>query len=371
MVAALALLILALASSVGAAYGQASVKFVVFGSLGCSACSQLKETLESSFGPGSIVFLEIQGNSTNAALMDRVYELAFPDLPILERVIPLTCVLCNGDLAAVVCSNYDAPAEFWCSLAPPPVAVYPDGRRREISPEAASEIVSLISGSVGASVRHVELAAILAAAAADSVNPCTFSVFSALLLLASSLSRRRAVRTGLSFIAAVYAAYFALGLGLIRVFSELWWLKYAVAAAGIAVGSYEVVSSLGGEFRSPIPAPLKRATERIIDLASGAASVPTAFGAGLLVSVTLLPCSSGPYLVALSIMAEMPSAVRLALLALYNAIFVAPLFGILGLVTLLGRARQVKRWRSKRLNVMNLAAGSLLIAICMIVIFVS
>ena len=54
------------------------------------------------------------------------------------------------------------------------------------------------------------------AALADSINPCAFAVM--LLLLTSILSkednRRKAIWAGLLFALAVFASYFAMGLGL-------------------------------------------------------------------------------------------------------------------------------------------------------------
>lgn len=216
------------------------------------------------------------------------------------------------------------------------------------------------------------LAPVIAAALADSVNPCTFSVFTALMLMIMFFKgRARMLQAGGAFIAAVYLMYYLMGLGLIRVFAELWWLVYVVAAAGIALGSYELYTSLAeGKFKSPLPRPLYRFTERMVDAVSRKGAIPLCFGLGVLVSLTLLPCSSGPYLIALCLMSKLPFCEVCGLLCLYNLIFVAPLIGILAAVTAAeSYVKKVKRFRAQGLRWMNIVASILLIAVCVYVLF--
>ncbi|RLE95270.1 MAG: hypothetical protein DRJ96_08825 [Thermoprotei archaeon] len=207
---------------------------------------------------------------------------------------------------------------------------------------------------------------LVSTAAADSVNPCTFSVFTALLLITLSLAGRgRALASSLAFIAAVYACYYLLGLGLTVAIVALppIFVK-VIAAAGLVVGAYSVASSLRGEFRSPVPSRLKRVTEEALYKVAGPLG---AAGLGALCSFTLLPCSSGPYVVFTATLSRLPEpGIRYLLLGLYNAIFVAPLVAIAVAVTLLGlAARRVKKWRSGRsLALMELVGGILLVAVC-------
>ncbi len=367
-----------------AASAQGSVSFCIYGSASCMACAQLKKFLTEEFGSDSLRFNEVYGNETNAEKLARIYDLAFPRLPNHDRVIPVTGVFCDGRLVAVVVGVPELDESFWRDVASPRegiLLVLHNGTAVERNdPQLISSLEEVFGeaptpptpGPTTKTAGEV-LIPVTTAALADSVNPCTFSVFTALLLLAMSAGgRRRSLSVGGAFIAAVFLAYYALGLGLIKVFATLPWLKYAVAALGLVVGSYEVITSLGGRFKSPLPDPLYKTTSRLVEWASRAASVPLAFCAGLLISVTLLPCSSGPYLVATSLLAGLPGYQRLALLGMYNTIFVAPLILILLVVGLLERrVRDVKVWRSKKLHVMNLVAGSLLIAICLWALLVS
>jgi len=355
------------------------VSFYIYGSRTCMSCSWLKKFLVSRFGEDSVIFNDFYKNETRVMIYEKIYELVFPDLPSWDRVTPLTGVMCDDKLVAVVAGLPEKNPEFWCELARDRgylLLIYPNGTRRTLTdPDLCSQIAECFKGSLPTSVTIAEPASssreviwpVATAALADSVNPCTFSVFTALVLLATSAGgRRRAVLVGSSFIVAVFLAYYALGFGLIEVFTAIPWLKYAVAVLGIAVGSYEICTSLGGRFKSPLPAPLYRTTSKLVDWTSKAASIPLAFAAGLVISVTLLPCSSGPYLVATSLLAGLPTYERILLLGMYNLIFVAPLIGILLIMGALQRkVREVKVWRTKKLHVMNLVAGTLLVLICL------
>ncbi len=356
---------------------QEGISLHIFGSSACPECCELKDTLSSLFGAESIRFYEVMGNETNLKSLREASELAFPGEP---PIYPLTGVFSGGRLVAVVRGN--PGKSIWLDLSTrsgAPVAVGPGGEEMPIPPEAIPRLESLLRGgretgvgrgpgggnSTCRSVGWEVVAAILSAAAADSVNPCTFSVFTALTLLAAAAGgRRRASSSGAAFIAAVFLTYTALGFGLIGVFSYVPWVRYAVGALGLAVGAYEVASSLGGEFRSPLPGPLYRLTSGLVDRVSSSAGVPLAFLGGVVISLTLLPCSSGPYLVATSLLSGLPPGIRVSLLLAYNAIFVAPLAAILAAVLLLERwERGIKSWRSRRLWFLNVLAGALLIAV--------
>src|SRR4030043_278338 len=60
--------------------------------------------------------------------------------------------------------------------------------------------------------------AVVCGAALDAINPCEFAIL--ILLMASMLAlqdnRKRALKTGLAFIAAVFVAYFLMGVGLLE-----------------------------------------------------------------------------------------------------------------------------------------------------------
>ena len=211
------------------------------------------------------------------------------------------------------------------------------------------------------------LPALIGAALADSVNPCTFSVFTALLLIVATIKGlRRAGLSGIAFISAIYVAYFVLGLGLVKVFSYMSFLKYLIVILGLTLGTSALIGGISGYrkgvFKSPLPGAFKKVTENLIEKAINPL---TAAAAGLIISFTLLPCSSGPYLITAMLLSRMePQMLVPLLLALYNIIFVAPLIIILAATLFLSlRLRKIKEWRSKGLPLMEAISGLLLIGI--------
>ena len=209
-------------------------------------------------------------------------------------------------------------------------------------------------------------------AVADSINPCTFTVFTALLFITLySLGKSKTVLTGLSFITAIFLSYYALGLGLIHLLVAIPYMDKIVAAAGFAIGLLSITRGLKPSFKSPIPRRIRRFLERHIE--KSYASPILSFALGIIVSFTLLPCSSGPYIVSLGLLSLLKDHVQARLLlALYNLLFVTPLMLVL-LAVLASRlvARKIKMLKSRRLGVMELINGSILTAICIYIIFSS
>jgi len=91
------------------------------------------------------------------------------------------------------------------------------------------------------------------------------------------------------------------------------------------------------------------------------------------VSVTLLPCTAGPYLVAMVVLTSLKNQMlKLPLLLLYNAIFIFPLILIVaGIYTLAIKVKSVKIWRSKRIILLEATEALLLLFLGLYVLFFS
>ena len=368
----------AVATSLMLAIASAQAERVVLIEYGLAGCPHCKEQLEILRGLGvEFIYVELQDNETNVEEYLSIYDSVVGG----EHYVPLIIVAFNTTPKAVVVGGGDA--KYWENLIERVegingiLVVGVEGGERVLEDE---ELISMLEhviearlkGRVSPSRKPRESLTIsqaipimLSTALADSVNPCTFSVFTALLLITLSLSgRREALLASIAFIVAVYACYYALGVGLVTAIATLPSIfTKIVAIAGLAVGAYSVTSSIKGGFRSPLPSRLKRITEERV---SRAVSPLGAAAAGVVCSFTLLPCSSGPYLVFTAVLSRLSEEyAKYLLLALYNIIFVLPLAGIAMAVTLLGlAARRVKAWRTKGLATMELVSGVLLIAVC-------
>jgi cytochrome c biogenesis protein CcdA len=199
------------------------------------------------------------------------------------------------------------------------------------------------------------------------VNPCTFAVLVLLLgtlIVAQRKGKRGFVlKAGLTFTLAIYVSYFLMGIGVFT----------AIQAAGVQKPFIIVVSSLaivlglwnmkdffsyGKWFTIEVPQRWRPMVKR---LTSSVVSIPGAFLVGVLDSLFLLPCSSGPYIAILALLSRGESQTGIPYLLLYNFIFVLPLLFITFAVhfgfTTTARA---ERWRSARLGKLHLASGILM-----------
>lgn len=203
-------------------------------------------------------------------------------------------------------------------------------------------------------------------ALADSVNPCTFAVFTALLFISLySFGKMRTVATGFSFILAVFIGYYALGLGLVQILTAFPNIHRVLAVLGLVIGAFSFVSGMGPRFKSPVPRSVRGFMEQRIS--KSYASPVASFALGLVATFTLLPCSGGPYLVGLGLISGLGAQIEAyLLLALYNLIFAVPLAAILVILLMFSSlSRKVKVLRSSKLGLMEVISGTLLVAVCL------
>lgn len=212
----------------------------------------------------------------------------------------------------------------------------------------------------------VTIPAVLAAAAVDAVNPCEFAVLIILIttVLASG-KKRRALYAGLAFSLSIFISYYLMGVGLYSAIqlSGLTHILYQVIAVlAILIGLFNLKDYFwyGKWFLMEVPMSWR---PRLKALLRSVTSVPGAFCIGFLVSLFLLPCTSGPYIVILGLLAKTSTrAHAMALLVLYNLIFILPMVLItiavyLGMTTV----EQAEAWRTKQLRHLHLIAGLILL----------
>ncbi|OGY24045.1 MAG: hypothetical protein A2172_00665 [Candidatus Woykebacteria bacterium RBG_13_40_15] len=101
---------------------------------------------------------------------------------------------------------------------------------------------------------------------------------------------------------------------------------------------------------------------RLKSLISRVTSPVGAFFIGFLVSLFLLPCTSGPYIIILGMLSQKTLFTQaLAYLVLYNLIFILPMILITLAVYKGFSLQQAEEFRLKRLRIMHLIIGLLLI----------
>ena len=208
--------------------------------------------------------------------------------------------------------------------------------------------------------------AILTAAVVDSVNPCEFAVLVILLSgVIASGGRKKALKTGLAFIFAVFVMYLLMGFGLFSISMApgiAYYFYKAVGVFALIVGVLNMKDYFWESTRGVLSSIPESWRPRIQKLLDDITSVPGALVSGFLVSIFLLPCTSAPYIVALSLLAHEATKIwAVALLFLYNFIFILPMVGIV-LAVYFGLTTTAKaaHWRHKRLGLLHLIAGAII-----------
>ena len=224
----------------------------------------------------------------------------------------------------------------------------------------------LARASASAPSAALTLSAVLMAAAVDAINPCEMAVLLILLIaILESGGRRRALLAGLAFSAAIFLSYFLMGLGLysaVQAIGVARWMTFAVALLAVLIGLFNLKDYFwyGKWFAMEVPIRWRPAMQRVIRRVT---SVPGAFLVGFVVSLFLLPCTSGPYLVILGLLAKTATRPDAMLwLLLYNAVFILPMLVITGAVYLgMTTPDDVEVWRTEHIRRLHLAAGILLL----------
>ncbi len=197
----------------------------------------------------------------------------------------------------------------------------------------------------------------LALALSDSINPCTFVIYTMLLIALSvkEVSKRQIYIVGMSFVAAIYISYYLLGLGLVVFATTI--PTWVAGILAIAFGLYTMIT--GYMERSRIGSK-KEARRKIF---SRDATLIGAFTLGVIVSFTLLPCSAGSYLVYAILISKTGRLLIFLLLALYNLLFVLPLIVILFVMGGISESKSVSQKLVQRSKELSIAAGAALVAI--------
>ena len=217
--------------------------------------------------------------------------------------------------------------------------------------------------------RKISITALLSAAAADAINPCACAVLVLLLgtILVSRKNRQQVIKAGLAFTTSTLISYLLMGMGLfyaIRIagIQQYIYIGVSILAILIGLGNIKDYAWPGKWFSMEVP---RSWQPKVQAITSRVTSVPGAFGIGFLVSIFLLPCSSGPYLVVIGMLSESSSRLQaIGLLLIYNLIFILPFIAItlavgFGYTT----TARVEKLRKEKLSKIHLITGLIMLAI--------
>jgi cytochrome c biogenesis protein CcdA len=224
-------------------------------------------------------------------------------------------------------------------------------------------------------VEQLTLGIVIAAALADSINPCVFGVLIFLLAYMVTVfkNKLKMLLAGLIYTSVVYVTYLLIGIGLLAITQSIGIIKPFYWIAGIVAilaGILEIKDYFWyGKWFSLQMIP--GGAEKIKKLSNTMKKLETTHPllslgvAGLLGFVVVLfefPCTGAPYLAIIALLSGGNYAEGIPLLLLYNLIFILPLFVIIALVYLGHTSHKLEKWRKENRGLMRLGIGLFLLA---------
>lgn len=257
-----------------------------------------------------------------------------------------------------------------CAVGDKPIMEFIDKIiAKEISGKKETEQITVPQqGTIFHKLKPISLLAVVGGAAADSINPCAFAVLILLITtVLSSGSKRRALLAGLAFSLSIFISYFLMGIGIYRALATAKSsIIFSRVVAGFAVliglANLKDVFWYGKGFVMEVPFSWRPKMKALI---KSVTSPTGAFLIGFLVSLFLLPCTSGPYLAILGMLSQRAvSRVQpIFYLLLYNAIFIIPMLAItFGAYFGLDTAK-AEKIRQKNIRLIHFIVGVIMIGI--------
>jgi cytochrome c biogenesis protein CcdA/glutaredoxin len=227
----------------------------------------------------------------------------------------------------------------------------------------------------GEEEKEISMVQLMGLAAVDAINPCELAVL--VILMTAILTRfptekRKALKSGLAFSAAIFIIYFMFGILIISGFKFIAnfaiisesWIYQALAVLSIILGLLNIKDAIwygGGGFIMEVPKSWRPKMKKIIHETT---SVLGAFITGLIVSFFLTPCTGGPYFVAGGLLSAISLIEAIPYLFLYMCIFISPMIAIT-LIVYFGfmAVEDISGWREKNIKRLHWVAGLLLLGL--------
>lgn len=215
---------------------------------------------------------------------------------------------------------------------------------------------------------ELTLLKIISLALVDAINPCALAAM--LLMLTAILAynpknRKNIILAGLAFVFSIFVMYFLYGLIIIKFFQVIQslteiriWIYKFLGLAAVILGVLNVkdfFSYKPGTVGTEMPLFMRPKFKKII---SGITSPKGAFVVGIFVTLFLLPCTIGPYIIAGGMLSMMNILKTIFPLLLYNFIFILPMLAIICFVYLgFKNVKDVNVWKEKNINKLHLVSG--------------
>ncbi len=359
------LFIFSFASQVWAAdAGNKTCAYFFYGN-GCPHCAKVEpfiNEIEAKYPNLEVHRFEIYNNKSNLVLFNKfAYSYGIPENESGVPTIFIGNTYLVGDEPIVKKLEHEIESNIGVGCPDLEKIVNPLG---ETGPTSQTKPLGELS-----------LVTVIGAALVDSINPCAFAVL--LILLGTLLNtgdKSKALRGGLAFTISIYIVYFLFGLGLfsaLQVSGLSYWFYKIIGAVAILLGVLNIKDFLwygSGGFVMEIPRSWRPTLKKLLGTVTSPAG---AFLMGFVVCLFELPCTGGPYIFILGLLAEKSTMLAtIPILLLYNLFFVAPLLVITFLMYGgFRKAEEMNEWKEKNLRKLHLIAGLIMVALGLMVVF--
>jgi cytochrome c biogenesis protein CcdA len=216
------------------------------------------------------------------------------------------------------------------------------------------------------------LTKVISLAVVDAINPCALAVLTMMLLSIITYNpknKKNILLAGLAFTISVFVMYLFYGLVIIKSFqlvqsiTNIRLVLYKVVGSGaILLGILQMkdfISYKVGGFGTEMPVSMRPKVKKVINKITSPAG---AFAIGLFVTVFLLPCTIGPYIILGGILSPMEILKTMPMLLLYNFIFVLPMLLITVIVYFgISKVEDVSSWKDKNIRILHLFSGLIIL----------
>ncbi len=227
---------------------------------------------------------------------------------------------------------------------------------------------------------ELTMAKILSLAAVDAVNPCAIAVLTLMLIAILTYNpkkKKNVLLAGLAFVVSVFIMYIIYGLVIIKFFqlvqalTSIRLILYKIlGGAAIVLGILNMrdfFSYKPGSVGTEMPLFMRPKVKKII----GHVTSPRgAFVVGAFVTIFLLPCTIGPYVIAGGILSALELVKAMPPLLLDNLIFVLPMVAITLIVYAgIAKVEDVSGWKDRNIRYLHLVAGIIMALLGIAMIF--
>ena len=215
---------------------------------------------------------------------------------------------------------------------------------------------------------------VLASSLLDSVHPCSFSILliTIAFLFGLQLSRQKIMQIGGVYIAGIFAAYLAIGLGALKVL-HLFNTPHFMGKLGASLLIVFGIVTLLNRFFPNMPVKLKMPSmvHRPMAKLLERTSIAAAFGLGILVGICQFPCMGGPYLMVIGLLRDQVTYLSgFWYLLLYNVILIVPLVLVLWFSSDKTVVDKMQEWKRDHLAQVRLIAGIAMILLGALILLV-